>query len=85
MIREFNFFHGFVRNLTLVPAPELVVDNIEDELTNLLSSEIAREIDNNIIEELARIAGNNGEMRFITNNVNVNYLEHYINMGGNRA
>jgi len=89
MIREFNFFHGFTNNFTLVH-----MDHVEtqfplaepaDELIDMLSQEISNSIDEEIISELTRRINGGENIRYMTNNVNVEYLERYINMGGNRA
>lgn len=61
MIREFKFFHGLNKKLRVVWQPELVNDlnyfhaiDAEEELTNILSQEIARTIDEEMINELTR-------------------------------
>ena len=84
-MREFKFFHGINRHkFTAVWTPELVQDisayhniDAEAELTALLSEEIARNIDEEIITRLTERV-NGGD--------DLHYLNHYINMGGgNRA
>ena len=46
----------------------------EAELTRLMSERISEEIDNEIISEL-----------IITRNVNMDYLQRYLDTGGNAA
>ena len=93
-MRNFKFFHGYDNTSTAVWMPETDGRDyygleVEEELTRLLSDEIAREIDNDIIEELTRrINGGNpsifeGEIERFTNNID--YLNHYMGMGGQRA
>lgn len=81
-MREFKFFHGINRHkLTAVWDPELNHNlNLYDDITHMLSEEIAREIDNEIlISEVTRWINGGGSN-------NMEYLNHYINMGGsNRA
>ena len=86
-MKNFKFFHGYDNTLTAVWMPEsdgrdYYGMDAEQDLTRLLSNEIAREIDNNIIEELTRRinGGQNNEMQR-----NINYLNHWIDMGGRRA
>lgn len=62
MVSEFKFFWGITKNgrvLRVDWRPELSEDinygiNIETELTRMLSAEISREIDNQVINELRR-------------------------------
>ena len=58
MVKNFKFFHGVIRSsLTATwthQEEELFGVNAEEELTRLMSSEIARTIDDEIIEELTR-------------------------------
>ena len=99
-VREFKFFYGFtidsegiqgiVRTLRAQWRPELVQDlnavyaiDAESELTRLMSERISEEIDNEIIRELTRTI--NGGDQIITSNVNADYLQRYLNMGGNTA
>jgi hypothetical protein len=99
-VREFKFFYGFtidsegiqgiVRTLRSQWRPELVQDlnavysiDATDELTRLMSEQIAEEIDNEIIRELTRTINDGGQIR--TSNVNADYLQRYLNMGGNTA
>jgi len=90
-VREFKFFNGFtidsegiqgiVRTLRAQWRPELVQDlnavyaiDAEAELTRLMSERISEEIDNGIIRELTRTI--NGSDDF-------NYLDWWMNVGGN--
>lgn len=93
-MRNFKFFHGYINTtLTAIWTPEHNTQeyglDIETELTRLMSEEIAREIDNNIIEELSRRINSmnppifEGEIERLSNNID--YLNHYIGMGGQRA
>lgn len=87
MVRKFKFFHGIVGpRLTAVWSPQLQEDlqeghglDIESELTRLMSEEIAREIDDNIISELTRrINGGIG----LNLQERVEYFERWLDMGG---
>lgn len=85
-MRNFKFFHGYV-GLTVVWTPEHNADDyvgldVEQELTRLLSNEIARGIDEEIITRLTRTinGGHNNEIQR-----NLNYLNHWIGIGGQRA
>jgi len=99
-VREFKFFYGFtidsegiqgvVRTLQAQWRPELVQDlnavyaiDAEAELTRLMSERISEEIDNEIIRELTRTINGGNQIR--TSNVNADYLQRYLNMGGNIA
>lgn len=85
MIREFKFFHGItvesneiqgmVRRLRAHWQPEPI--DVDEELTRM-SEEICREIDNDIIRELTRRI-NGGD------NHGIDYLNHWIRIGDNRA
>lgn len=80
-MREFKFFHGINRlKLTAVWEPELNHNlNLYDDITHMLSEEISREVDMEVIRQLTRRT-NGGDSD------NLQYLNHYINMGGgNRA
>ena len=75
---------GIVRTLRAQWSPELADDlndvytiDATEELTRLMSRQIAEEIDNNIIEELTR--------RINGGNDNIDYLQRYLDMGNNRA
>lgn len=85
-MRNFKFFHGYV-GLTVAWVPEHNADDyvgldVEQELTRLLSNEIARGIDEEIITRLTRTinGGHNNEIQR-----NLNYLNHWIGIGGQRA
>jgi hypothetical protein len=82
-MRNFKFFHGYSNKLTAVWMPETDGRdyyglNVEEELTRLMSEEIARGIDEEIITRLTRTINGGG-------NDNVNYLNHWMNIGGQRA
>ena len=86
MISKFKFFHGIINTkFTVQWSPELEHDfnsdyaiDAEEELTRIMSEEISREIDNNVIESITRII-NGGS------NHGVDYLNHWLRMGDNRA
>ncbi len=88
MIRDFKFFHGTInRKLTAVWSPQLVEDlnevhsmDAESELTRLLSEEISREIDNDILNTVTRRI--NGGLNL---QERVEYFERWLDIGGNRA
>jgi hypothetical protein len=99
-VREFKFFYGFtidsegiqgiVRTLRAQWRPELAQDlndvytiDAAAELTRLMSEQISEEIDNEIIRELTRTINDGGQIR--TRNVNMDYLQRYLDMGGNTA
>ena len=99
-VKEFKFFYGFtidsegiqgiVRTLQAQWRPELVQDlnavyaiDAEAELTRLMSERISEEIDNEIIRELTRTINGGDQIRI--SNVNADYLQRYLNMGGNTA
>ena len=77
MVKNFKFFHGIIRGgtLTVTLGPQEHVDmyaiDAEAELTRLMSERISEEIDNEIISEL-----------IITRNVNMDYLQRYLDTGG---
>ena len=80
-MREFKFFHGIESHgLTAIWEPELNHNlNLYDDITHMLSEEIAREVDLEVLRQVARRVNGGG-------NDNLQYLNHYINMeGGNRA
>lgn len=58
MIKDFKFFHGIVNVKMRLVWPEGMEDlqaiDAENELTRLLSNEIARTIDDDIIQTLTR-------------------------------
>lgn len=84
-MRNFKFFHGIVNShLTAHWNPELVDDlnmvhaiDAEEELTRMLSEEIAREVDNNVVRELTRRINGGGS--------DISYLSYWMGIGGNRA
>ena len=86
---NFKFFHGLVNGrTTFLWMPETDGRDyygldVEQELTRLMSREIANEIDNDIIRELTRTI-NDGD-QIITRNVNMDYLQRYLDTGGNAA
>jgi hypothetical protein len=82
MVRKFKFFHGIVsaRRITAVWTPQLQEDlqerhglDVESELTSLLSEQISREIDEDIMREMTRRI-NGGER-------SLDYLNRWINIG----
>lgn len=65
-MRNFKFFHGSEVQTVITAqwTPELAEDvrsyhniDVESELTNMLSNEIAREIDSNILTQLMEYVG----------------------------
>ena len=76
-MNSYKFFHGFdrKRKVTWIIDEEGYRDeNILDDLTQ----QIQREIDNELLSEVTRWINGGG--------TDINYLNHYINMGGgNRA
>jgi len=83
-MRNFKFFHGYVSTLTTVWMPDTDGRdyyglNVEQELTRQMSNQIAEEIDNQIIRELTRTINDGG------NSIDGDYLNRWINMGGQRA
>jgi hypothetical protein len=86
-MRNFKFFHGYDNKLTAVWMPETDgrdYYDITEQLTRHLSNNIAEEIDNNIIDTLTRMV-NERDSQSIERNINFNYLEYYLDMGGQRA
>ena len=80
-MKNFKFFHGYNTSLTTVWMPETDgrdYYDITEQLTRHLSNNIAEEIDNNIVDILTRTINSGG-------NNNVNYLNHWMNIGGQRA
>ncbi len=85
MINSFKFFHGTVETKFTVQWNPEFNENLynlystmdaEAELTRILSEEIAREIDEDILRTItSRINGGD----------NINYLNHWMEIGGNRA
>ena len=86
---DFKFFHGLLNGrTTFLWMPETDGRDyygldVEQELTRLMSERISEEIDNEIIRELTRTI--NGGNQIAIRNVNADYLQHYLNMGGNVA
>jgi hypothetical protein len=86
MDREFKFFHGTInKKLTAVWTPQIAEDlndvyaiDAEAELTRVMSEEIARGIDEEIINTITRRI--NGGY-----NHGIDYLNHWIRIGDNRA
>lgn len=86
-MRNFKFFHGYDNKLTAVWMPETdgrEYYEIEEQLTRWMSNEIARGIDNDIIDRLTNVI-NEENNQTIRRNVNFDYLEYYLDMGGQRA
>ncbi|MEY4572491.1 MAG: hypothetical protein RLZ10_1731 [Bacteroidota bacterium] len=90
MVKEFKFFHGvtlesneiqgMVRRLRAHWRPEPIEEVIdaEEELTRIMSDEIARGIDEDILRTITRRI-NGGD------NHGIDYLNHWIRIGDNRA
>jgi hypothetical protein len=86
MISGFKFFHGVISGkLTVVWSPQMDEDlnfhhgiDAEAELTRMMSEEIARGIDENILRTITRRI-NGGS------NHGIDYLNHWLRMGDNRA
>ena len=80
MVKNFKFFHGVIRStLTAtwsVQEHEHYGIDAEAELTRMMSEEIARGIDEEIINRLTRRI-NGGD--------NLDYFDRWMNIGGNRA
>lgn len=80
-MRNFKFFHGIIDTgrLTAMWTPQ--EDDYDTDVIRMVSDEINREIDEQILNSLL------GEVddQFTTRNVNVDYLRHYLEIGGNRA
>ena len=80
-MRNFKFFHGYSRSLTAVWMPETdgrEYYDVTEQLTRELSNNIAEEIDNEIIRTLTRRINGGG-------NGDGDYLNYWLNMGGQRA
>jgi len=86
---DFKFFHGLVNGRTTVlwmpetDGRDYYGLNIEEQLTRLMSREIANEIDNEIINRLTALMGDVNQIS--VRNVNADYLQRYLDMGENRA
>lgn len=86
MVREFKFFYGItvesneiqgmVRRLRANWQPDPI--DAEQELTSMLSNEISRTIDEDIIQRLIDETTENIE-------TTASYLNYWLNIGGNRA
>lgn len=90
---KFKFFEGLdknciVFNWAVTENPHNIID-AEDEITRLLSAQIADEIDNEIINELTRRINSDEPVEFQGRiqrlNENVDYLNHWLRIGDNRA
>lgn len=81
MVRNFKFFHGIISTgrLTAMWTPQ--EDDYDTDVIRMMSDEINREIDEQILDSLLGEVDN----QFTTTNVNVDYLRHYLEIGGNRA
>ena len=86
---DFKFFHGLVNGrTTVVWMPETDGRDyygldVEQELTRLMSREIANEIDSDIIRQLTTMVGDVDQISI--RNVNSDYLQRYLDMGENSA
>lgn len=85
MVRNFKFFHGTIRarRLTAVWTPQEHQNDgmdVASELSRLMSNEIAREIDNEIIDTITRRINGGGNLQ-----ERVEYFERWLDIGGNRA
>ena len=80
MTLESNEIQGMVRRLRAHWRPEPIEEIIdaEEELTRIMSEEIARGIDEDILRTITRRI-NGG------NNHGIDYLNHWIRIGDNRA
>jgi hypothetical protein len=80
-MRNFKFFHGYSSSFTAVWMPETdgrEYYDVTEQLTRHLSNNIAEEIDNEIIRTLTRRINGGGDD-------NGDYLNYWLNMGGQRA
>jgi hypothetical protein len=80
-MRNFKFFHGYSGSLTAVWMPETdgrEYYDVTEQLTRELSNNISEEIDNEIIRTLTRRINGGG-------NVDGDYLNYWLNIGGQRA
>jgi hypothetical protein len=82
MVKNFKFFHGVIRStLTATWSAqehEHYGIDAEAELTRTMSEEIARGIDEEIINVITRSINGGGNHGF-------DYLNHWLRMGENRA
>ena len=80
MVKNFKFFHGVIRStLTATWSAqehEYYSIDAEAELTRMMSNEIARTIDDEIIDRLTRM---------VNGNDNLDYFNRWMGMGGQRA
>lgn len=91
-MRNFKFFHG-LDNKMIVAWNRVEEEELgqyhgidaEAELTNALANEIARTIDEDIINRLTREINGGSNLRLSTTNINADYFQHYLNMGDERA
>lgn len=82
MIRSFKFFHGYTGKLRTIWNPPFVdveayTINPEQELTQILSDEIARQVDSDVLDRITRLINGGG-------NQDEDYLNRWMNIG-NRA
>lgn len=70
MVREFKFFKGYLKKTRFTVHYNDDINNdiarnydVEDELVRLMSEEIAREIDNDIISRITRAINGGGNQR----------------------
>ena len=84
---DFKFFHGLVNGrTTFLWMPETdgrEYYDITEQLTRLMSREIADEIDSDIIRQLTTMVGDVDQISI--RNVNSDYLQRYLDMGENSA
>ena len=84
---DFKFFHGLVNGrTTFLWMPETdgrEYYDITEQLTRLMSREIANEIDSDIIRQLTTMVGDVDQISI--RNVNSDYLQRYLDMGENSA
>jgi hypothetical protein len=81
MVKSFKFFHGFEKKTQVMWMPETdgrEYYDITEQLTRHLSNNIAEEIDNNIVSTLIRSITGGG-------NHGIDYLNHWLRIGDNRA
>lgn len=76
MISKFKFFHGEIPSLWIPNEDEYGID-VESQIIEELSNQISQEIDNEIVRTLTRRI--NGEDN------NMVYLNHWLQIGENRA
>lgn len=79
-MRNFKFFHGLTTKLRAEWSPitgEVPTIDVENELINILSEELSREIDRNVVEMVTR--------RINGGNDNLDYFNRWMDIGNNRA